>query len=588
MPVSHVFSCTIADDPIDAAAGKVLPSHWDSAHFVSLATDEVIKWASAGTSSISSGTLAFGNSNGITFGMSNGTITATVVPGAAAGIAAIQGGTQTATSGTVLFADSNGITFGMSGSTRITASHNALTSQSNQALSGSNGSFAFQTATFGNLNGMSFYTNNGSLVGSYTVPATAGLLSNINVSAGTTSNNLSAIVFSDSNNVSFGLNGSTITGTATFAQSNQSAIKALGASNTGNTAGNTGLSTGIDWVFAGTNGITVSESTAAGGPNTLWLSGVTTAAQTNQSAIKAFGASNTGNTAGNTGVSTGIDWVLAGTNNITISESTAGGGPNTLWISGAAGGAGDGYNIIAAGTQTAATTGTVVFSNSNGVTFGMSNSSIVTGSVAANYTHSLFEPDMIGSPPATAISDGTLWMRPIYLPGYLSCSVAVLPMSLSLSTSSNSSHAGVISAYIGIFTKNGSTLSLASSGSQSYQWSNTSNNSTSIVQGRKVMTVPFNVNATPGDYYVGLIYRSSTTNANWFTASAFAAFGTSAALAFNILLVANNASNALIPGYGQGTVSTAAMPNSIAFSDMTAPGGAAPAFPHFGLANFTI
>lgn len=42
--------------------------------------------------------------------------------------------------------------------------------------------------------------------------------------------------------------------------------------------------------------------------------------------------------------------------------------------------AGDGYNIIAAGSQTANTTGTVVFSNSNGLVFGMSNNSVVTGS----------------------------------------------------------------------------------------------------------------------------------------------------------------------------------------------------------------
>jgi hypothetical protein len=50
----------------------------------------------------------------------------------------------------------------------------------------------------------------------------------------------------------------------------------------------------------------------------------------------------------------------------------------TLSLSAGAGGAGDGVNILAAGTQTANTTGTVVFSNSNGITFGMSNSSIIT------------------------------------------------------------------------------------------------------------------------------------------------------------------------------------------------------------------
>ena len=144
------------------------------------------------------------------------------------------------------------------------------------------------------------------------------------------------VSFSNAGNitVSSSVNGATqyIVLSGHAAQTNQSAIKAFGASNTGNTAGNTGVSTGIDWVLAGSNNITISQSTAGGGPNTLWVSGPTTAAQTNQSAIKGFGVSNTGQTAGNTGISTGIDWVLAGSNSITLSQSTAGGGPNTVWI----------------------------------------------------------------------------------------------------------------------------------------------------------------------------------------------------------------------------------------------------------------
>jgi hypothetical protein len=152
----------------------------------------------------------------------------------------------------------------MSGSSRVTASHDGLTSQSNQAASGQNGSFTFQTLSFSNANGISFGTSagpavtashnaitsqsnqqmtmfatgnttqsssgttnasslifrgdgvasvgitNGSVV--ISVPAGGGGLTNINVSAGTTSQNLSNIVFSNSNGVSFGLNGSTITG----------------------------------------------------------------------------------------------------------------------------------------------------------------------------------------------------------------------------------------------------------------------------------------------------------------------------------------------------------------------------------------
>lgn len=38
--VSHGFSCAIADDPTDAAAGKVLPSHWNASHTVANALDK--------------------------------------------------------------------------------------------------------------------------------------------------------------------------------------------------------------------------------------------------------------------------------------------------------------------------------------------------------------------------------------------------------------------------------------------------------------------------------------------------------------------------------------------------------------------
>ena len=54
---------------------------------------------------------------------------------------------------------------------------------------------------------------------------------------------------------------------------------------------------------------------------------------------------------------------------------------NAISLSVAAGGGGaDGYNILAAGTQTANTTGTVLFNNGNGITFGMSNNSVITAS----------------------------------------------------------------------------------------------------------------------------------------------------------------------------------------------------------------
>lgn len=66
--------------------------------------------------------------------------------------------------------------------------------------------------------------------------------------------------------------------------------------------------------------------------------------------------------------------VSFGLSNGTMTASAVGGG-----------GAGDGYNILAAGTQTANTTGSVLFVNGGGVSFGMSNNSVISATVATNY-----------------------------------------------------------------------------------------------------------------------------------------------------------------------------------------------------------
>lgn len=76
---------------------------------------------SAGTESVSRGTVSFANSNGITFGMAGSTITASINPMAGTAITAISAGTTFATGPTVVFSNSNGISFGVNGNT-VTAS----------------------------------------------------------------------------------------------------------------------------------------------------------------------------------------------------------------------------------------------------------------------------------------------------------------------------------------------------------------------------------------------------------------------------------------------------------------------------------
>lgn len=63
--------------------------------------------------------------------------------------------------------------------------------------------------TFGNAGGVSFGLDNGTITA--VAPAAGGGLTNINVSAGTTSNLLSAFTLNNANGVSFGLDASTIT-----------------------------------------------------------------------------------------------------------------------------------------------------------------------------------------------------------------------------------------------------------------------------------------------------------------------------------------------------------------------------------------
>ena len=120
-------------------------------------------------------------------------------------------GAGTATlSGAVLFSNANNMTFYTSAGNAIVGSFS--TSQSVQTQPA--GNIAGVGTTFGgtNVSGSMTMNSNG-LVLSLSAP-TPGGGGAINVSAGTTSNNLQTIVFSNSNGMSFGLNGSTVTASA--------------------------------------------------------------------------------------------------------------------------------------------------------------------------------------------------------------------------------------------------------------------------------------------------------------------------------------------------------------------------------------
>lgn len=165
----------------------------------------------------------------------------------------------------------------------------------------------------------------------------------VNFSAGTTSNNLGSVVFSDSNNLGFGLNGSTITASAklsfyatgnttdntTGSFSIQSVI--FNAQNTGGCL-TVGFSNGsVELSGASTVGTATTVKSVASansvGTVTRWA-----AEDHAHAGVGGVGISTSGNTDGTTGSVLGTYWFQGG-GDITLSQITSNNGSHTLIIS---------------------------------------------------------------------------------------------------------------------------------------------------------------------------------------------------------------------------------------------------------------
>ncbi len=160
---------------------------------------------SAGTTSGNLAAVTFANSNGVSFGLNAGTITATVATNyqsqgaylttARASTDAIGLNSALTANGVSMTANSSGLSLNFPA---------FLTTAANSTHSHGNPTLALT-----NLTGTTASASNGfTLSLSAAAPGAGGSL---NVSAGTTSNNLTNLVFSNGNNVTFGLNGSTVT-----------------------------------------------------------------------------------------------------------------------------------------------------------------------------------------------------------------------------------------------------------------------------------------------------------------------------------------------------------------------------------------
>lgn len=322
--------------------------------------------------------------------------------------------------------------------------------------------------------------------------------------AGNTGTTVGTIVLVGGNQIT--LSQDTAAGSsATITISGRDAIFGAGVSTGGNTSGTTGTVTGT-LVLAGGNNITLSQSTNATGA-TITISG----ANNNQTVVSAIGVSTGGNTSGDTGTTVGTV-VFEGINNITLSQSTAAGSSATIRISGPA------AIAAAAGTQTA-TSGTVVWSNSNNISFGMSNSSIITA-IAKN-TLKLFShnADWYSN---WQVQNAFLSLAKFSMPMDISATRLQMVMHFENAGGANA-NPNTVTYSAAIYTFSGSTLSLSQSTSFTQSWTSggATTNSTAFqgVSGTQYRTVPWNVTLTPGDYVMGLHFRASTAT------GAFTIFG---------------------------------------------------------------
>jgi hypothetical protein len=228
-----------------------------------------------------SGTVTLQNANGISFGSSgaNGISASYTVPTQTNQTLGIYASSQTVGQSSSSTVDARSFTYvgqgivsvGLSaGSLLISATTAAQTNQTLGLYASSQTTGQSSSSTV-DARSLTFVGQGiisvGLSGGSYLISATGGGGGGAAISAAGSSQNAGTVVFSNSNNVSFGMNGSTITATATFAQTNQTLGFYASSQTTGSASSYTYDARSLTFIGAG--GVSVgNNSTSAGGTTT--------------------------------------------------------------------------------------------------------------------------------------------------------------------------------------------------------------------------------------------------------------------------------------------------------------------------------
>lgn len=579
----HAYTQTVADG---TATSVVRPSDWNSAHV----QGQTLSGNTAGVSSFTGTNFVLQGGNNVTLSAATAAGAATIIiSGAntvaqtvqtqASGAIAGTGFTSTTTAGTAITAamGTNGLS--MAVPAFLTTSSQSVQTQASGAIAGTGFT---STTTAGTAVTAALGTNGLSMaVPAYITTYVNDLTSGRAGTGYTSTTQAGSTVGVTLNTSGLSMAWPPFITTATQSTQTQASGAIAGTGFTSTTTAGTAVTAAL-----GTNGLSMAvpafittyvndlTSGRAGTGTTLALTNLsgTLSVNTNGVALSVnvlhddFAAWNLlGNTAGTTGttLTTQGALYLQGGNNITLS-----GNSNTIVISAGAGGGTTnqtGPNIAVAGSTI--TSGTVLFSNANGVTFGL-NGSTLTASIIANQTYDGWAPYADLEMVAGQQGQGTLYMEPEHSPYYFQDRVGI---PIAYSNATNSTGSVTLSYWMGFYTQNGSTLSLSASTSitTAFTFSGTVA-SYSLYSGMRLLTIPWNLTVPEGEIYIGHLSRTTTAGAN---ASISQILVTNIASNFvGFFGQSHNTTQQWTQGQGVYTATTSGMPNSIAFSQLQGSG----------------
>ena len=207
-------------------------------------------------------------------------------------------------------------------------------------------------------------------------------------------------------------------------------------------------------------------------------------------------------------------------------------------------------------------------------------------SCAPPVTHSSFHPYIGREVVAGQVGNATMAFFPFQVPmAAYQHDRMVLPILFTGATNSTGSMTASVS--VGLYTKNGSTLSLLTSGSGTVGITHSGTANSTLNSGSRIATFGMTGTVTAGDYIMGFWSRTTSGGANM-TLQQYI-ISAQASTFSGLIGVATNASRQPILGAGQYSVTfSTAMPDSVGYSQLLGSNSAALRYPSFYFASGTV